>query len=110
METRLTDFVSPQVLKREGFLHVSDSAAMLDAIDKRYMAEQGWVNISSARSVRISIRKAAEIVDCAAETLAGYVKLGFLKADATNKLLLGDVLSFDLSEAKRIYLDSKRHG
>jgi hypothetical protein len=117
MGTQLTDFIPAQVLEREGYIHMSDSAAMLAKIDKGYMAEQGWVNITSARKVRISIRKAAEIAGCAADTLAGYVKLGFLTADEGNRLSLAEVLTFDISAAKRAYLDSKsprasrrRHG
>ena len=58
--THLTDFISPEVLAREGFVHTSDSAQMLEKIDKAYLAECGYVNLSALRDVKLSVRKAAE--------------------------------------------------
>ncbi|MBO7285105.1 MAG: hypothetical protein J6U69_00720 [Alistipes sp.] len=110
METHLTDYIPAQVLRQEGFVHISDSAAMLDALDKQYMASKGWINVASAKRVRVSIRKAAEIVGCSAATLDGYVKLGYIAVDSDKKLSLLDVLSFNMSEVKKAYLESKKNG
>ena len=100
--THLTDFIPAQVLEREGFVHTSDSEKLLEAIDKNYLADHGWHNLSHLRPVRISVRKAAEIIDCAASTLSAYIKMGYLSAE-NGQVLLSDALSFDYPAAKAHY-------
>lgn len=107
--THLTDFIPTQVLEREGFVHTSDNEKMLNALDKRFLADHGWHNLSQLRPVRISMRKAAEIIDCSASTLAAYVKMGYLAAE-DGQVLLSDALTFDYPAAKAHYLAQKQEG
>lgn len=105
--THLTDFISPEVLAREGFVHTSDSAQMLEKIDKAYLAENGWVNLSALRDVKVTIRKAAEVIGISASTLKAYVEMGYLPVGADGYVSLLDAITFDYTAAKRKYLDSK---
>lgn len=105
--THLTDFISPEVLAREGFVHTSDSAQMLEKIDKAYLAENGWVNLSALRDVKVTIRKAAEVIGISASTLKAYVEMGYLPVGADGYVSLIDAITFDYAAAKRKYLDSK---
>ena len=105
--THLTDFISPEVLAREGFVHTSDSARMLEKIDKAYLAENGWVNLSALRNVKVTIRKAAEVIGISASTLKAYVEMGYLPVGADGYVSLLDAITFDYAAAKRKYLDSK---
>jgi hypothetical protein len=105
--THLTDFISPEVLAREGFVHTSDSAQMLEKIDKTYLAQCGYVNLSALRDVKLSVRKAAEVAGVSASTLKEYVKLGYLQVGADGYVSLIDAITFDYAAAKRKYLDSK---
>ena len=100
--THLTDFIPAQVLEREGYIHTSDSEKMLASIDPATLARHGWHNLSHLRPVRISVRKAAVIIDCAASTLSAYIKMGYLPAEG-GQVLLSDALSFDYPAAKAHY-------
>lgn len=100
--THLTDFIPAQVLEREGYIHTSDSEKMLANIDPATLARHGWHNLSHLRPVRISVRKAAEIIDCAASTLAAYIKMGYLPAE-NGQVLLSDALTFNYPAAKAHY-------
>ena len=104
--THITDYIPAAVLEREGFVHRSDSAKMLEAIDKDYLASQDWVNLARCREVMISPTKAAEIVDVAPATLRVYIRTGHLRT-VNGKVLLKDALTFDYSVAKEDYLNSK---
>ena len=108
-QTHITDYIPAAVLEREGFVHRSDSEKLLEAIDKNYLADHGWHNLSQLRPVRISMRKAAEIIDCSASTLAAYVKMGYLAAE-DGQVLLSDALTFDYPAAKAHYLAQKQEG
>lgn len=105
--THLTDFISPEVLAREGFVHTSDSAQMLEKIDKAYLAKNGWVNLSALRDVKVTIRKAAEVIGISASTLKAYVEMGYLPVGADGYVSLLGAITFDYAAAKRKYLDSK---
>lgn len=104
--THLTDFISPAVLEREGYIHVSDKEKMFAQLDKAFLAQQGMHDLSGLRPVRISVRLAAEIVKCSASTLASYIKMGYLSAEG-GQVLLTDALSFDYAKAKAHYLAQK---
>lgn len=105
--THLTDFISPEVLAREGFVHTSDSAQMLEKIDKAFLAENGWVNLSTLRHVKVTIRKAAEVVGISASTLKEYAKMGYLPIDEDGYVSLLNAITFDYPAAKRVYLATK---
>ena len=104
--THLTDFIPAQVLEREGFVHRSDSAKMLEAIDKDYLASQGWANLARCREVMLSPTKAAEIVGVAPATLRAYIRTGHLRTVNGNVTLL-DAMTFDYEAAKVDYLKNK---
>lgn len=106
--THLTDFISPEVLAREGFVHTSDSAQMFAKIDKAYLAERGWGDMSVLRSVKISPRQAAEIAGCSASTLKEYIKMGYLAVDDAGQVSLFDAVQFDYPAAKKAYLSTKQ--
>lgn len=103
----LTDYIPAQVLEREGFVHSSDSEKMLERIDKAFLAERGWVNLSMLRHVKVSVRKAAEIAQCSASTLKEYIKMGYLPIDEAGQVSLSDAVGFDYPTAKRAYLSTK---
>lgn len=104
--THITDYIPAAVLEREGFVHRSDSAKMLEAIDKGYLASQGWANLSQCRSVMLSANKAAEVIGIAPATVRAYIKSGHLPSVAGYVSLL-DALTFDYPAAKEDYLNSK---
>lgn len=104
----LTDYIPAQVLEREGFVHSSDSEKMLERIDKSFLAERGWVNLSMLRHVKVSVRKAAEIVECSASTLKEYIRMGYLAVDDAGQVSLLDAVSFDYPAAKKAYLTAKQ--
>lgn len=103
----LIDYISPKVLADEGYIHNTDKAAMFANIGPDYLNSLGWVDMTAVRAVPISIRKAAQIAGIAASTLAGYVSLGYMKADEEGHVSLFDALTFDAKAAKRRLLDSK---
>ncbi len=106
----LTDYISPDIIAAEGYVHSSDNDALLECIDKDYLHSQGWVDMSAVRDVPISVRKAAEIVGVAASTLAGYVSLGYLKSDDEGHVSLFDALVFDrVAAKKRLLADKPRY-
>lgn len=105
--THLTDFISPEVLAREGFVHTSDSAKMLEKIDKAYLAENGWVNLSALRDVKVTIRKAAEVIGISASTLKAYVEMGYIAVEADGYISLLNAITFDYPSAKKAYLATK---
>ena len=104
--THLTDFIPAQVLEREGFIHSTNSEKMLEAIDKDYLASQGWAKLSRCRSVMISANKAAEVIGIAPATVRAYIKSGHLPSVAGYVPLL-DALTFDYPAAKEDYLTKK---
>lgn len=106
--SNITDYIPAQVLEREGFVHISDSAKMLERIDKGFLAEQGWTNLAHLRGVMLSVHKAAKIVGIDPKTLLAYIKGGYIAADQNGQVSLVDALTFDYKGAKRAYLDSKR--
>lgn len=55
----LTDYISPVVLAEAGYIHESQSAVMLEHIDRSVMSEQGWVNLKHLGNVGISLALAA---------------------------------------------------
>jgi hypothetical protein len=104
--THLTDFISAQVLEREGFIHSTNSEKMLEAIDKQYLAEQGWVRSDRLREVLISPTRAAGIAGVAPRTLLAYINSGHLRT-VNGSVTLLDALAFDYSKAKEDYLKKK---
>ena len=106
--THLTDFISPEVLAREGFVHSSDNEQMFAKIDKAYLAKRGWGDMSILRGVKVSPRKAAEIAGCSASTLNEYIKMGYLAVDDAGQVSLFDAVQFDYPAAKRAYLSTKQ--
>lgn len=106
--SNITDYIPAQVLEREGFVHISDSAKMLERIDKGFLAEQGWANLATKRGVKVSVRKAAEIVGVDAKTLAAYIKSGYLAADEMGRVSIVDALTFNYEATKRVYLTQKK--
>lgn len=106
----LTDYISPTVLADAGYIHESQSAVMLEHIDRQYMTEQGWVNLSRVRNVPVSVSKAAEIIGVSPATLEGYVKLGYIAKDCYGKISLLSALGFNYDAVKKDYLSSKRDG
>ena len=103
----LTDYISPVVLAEAGYIHESQSEAMLEHISREFLAEQGFHNLSHIVDIPISIKKAADMTGVKSETIKNYIALGFLKTDEDNRLRLKQVLTFNYDAAKRIYLDSK---
>lgn len=103
----LTDYISPEVLAAEGYIHRSDKAALFENLGEEYLHSQGWVDLTAVRDVPISIHKAAQIAGCAASTLAGYVSLGYMPVDENGHVSLLDALTFDAKAAKRRLLASK---
>lgn len=95
----LTDYISPQVLADEGYIHRSDKAALFENIGVEYLHSQGWVDLTTVRDVPISIRKAAQIAGCSATTLAGYISLGYMRIDENGHVSLLDALTFDVKAA-----------
>lgn len=106
--SNITDYIPAQVLEREGFVHISDSAKMLERIDKGFLAEQGWANLAAKRGVKVSVRKAAEIVGVDAKTLLAYIKGGYIAANENGQVSMVDALTFDYKKAKQAYLNSKK--
>lgn len=104
--SHLTDFISAQVLEREGFIHSTDSEKMLEAIDKKYLAEQGWVHSGRLREVLISPTRAAKIVGVAPRTLQAYIRSGHLRT-VNGSVTLLDAMAFDYLKAKGEYLKTK---
>lgn len=104
----LIDYIAPSVLAEEGYIHKSSQSEMLGNLDRGFLAEQGWVNLSHARNVEVSVQKAAQIIGVSSPTLEGYVKLGYLKKTANGKILLIAALSFDYKKVKKDYLKSKK--
>lgn len=105
----LIDYISPKVLSDEGYIHNSDKEAMFDNIGADYLNSRGWVDMTAVRAVPVSVRKAAQIAGIAASTLAGYVSLGYIKADEDGHVSLLDALTFDAKAAKRRLLADKPH-
>lgn len=104
--THLTDYIPAQVLEREGFVHTSDNEKMLEAIDKQYLVEQGWVRSDRLREVLISPTRAAGIVGVNHLTLLAYIQSGHLRT-VNGRVTLLDTLAFDYSKAKEDYLKKK---
>lgn len=103
----LTDYISPEVLAAEGYIHRSDKAALFENIGAEYLHSRGWVDMTSLRDVPISIRKAAQIAGISPTTLAGYVSLGYIRVDGEGHVSLLDALTFDAKAAKRRLRASK---
>lgn len=104
----LTDYISPVVLAEAGYIHESQSAVMLEHIDRSVMSEQGWVNLKHLGNVGISLALAAEIIGVCVPTLQDYIKLGYIRKDAYGKVGLLDAINFDYKLAKKHYLNSKK--
>ena len=96
----ITDYVSAEVLEREGYIHVADKAKLLEALDRGFLGEMGWINLERLRHIRLTVSKASEIAGCSRQTLETYIKLGYIPTDDGSVTLL-DVLNFDYDEAKR---------
>lgn len=99
MGATLTDFIQPQVLEREGYIHVSDKAKMLEKVGREFLVEQGWVCLEQLRHVWLPISKAAEIVGCSRQTLERYINEGYIPAE-DGKVTMLDAIRFDYKEAK----------
>lgn len=97
--TQLTDYISPQVLEREGYIHVSDKSKMLEKVGREFLVEQGWVCLEQLRHVWLPISKAAEIVGCSRQTLERYINEGYIPAE-DGKVTMLDAIRFDYKEAK----------
>ena len=106
--THLTDFISPEVLAREGFVHTSDNAQMLEKIDKDFLSANDWVHLPRLRHIKISVRQAAEIAGPSASTLKEYIKMGYLAVDDAGQVSLFDAVNFDYPAAKKAYLATKQ--
>ncbi len=103
----LTDFISPQVLEREGYIHISDNEKMLEYIDKAFLAAHGWFHKPNLGHVNLSVNKASDVVGVAPQTLAGYIRAGYMPANDDGQVRLVDAMTFDYKAAKRALLDSK---
>lgn len=103
----LTDYISPEVLAAEGYIHRTDKEALFENIGAEYLHSRGWVDMTSLRDVPISIRKAAQIAGISPTTLAGYVSLGYIRVDGEGHVSLLDALTFDAKAAKRRLRASK---
>lgn len=99
MGATLTDFIQPQVLEREGYIHVSDKAKMLEMIGREYLIEQGWVYKEGLSEIWLPITKASEIAGCSRQTLERYVNDGYVSAKDGRVTML-DALCFDHKKTK----------
>lgn len=105
--THLTDFISPAVLEREGFVHISEPEKIFAMLDRAALAKLGWVNVEELRPVKVSVRKASEIAKVAPNTLMGYIRAGYLADDPNGRVSIADAMTFDYQAAKRDMLDNK---
>lgn len=103
----ITDYITPSMLHKEGWVHTSDPEMLLANIDKQYLAQAGYVNIAETRNVEISVHKAAQIAGVTSPTLASYIKAGYLALTPDGKVNLFDVLAFNYKLAKRAELNKK---
>ena len=105
----LFDYISPARLKNEGYINKADSKEMFDNIDKEYLKEQGWFDLSSLNNVPLSIHMAAQVVGVHATTLTGYVARGVIRTDSTGHIAFLDALRFNYKKAKADLMKTKTH-
>lgn len=104
----ITDYISPTLLHQEGWVNTADTEQMFAKLDKRYLAEQGYVNMSQLRDVCLSIHKAAEVIGISSTTLLTYAKAGYLELNDQGQVPLLAALTFDYATAKRAESEKKR--
>lgn len=103
----LTDYIPPEILASEGYIHKSQKEAMFEQLDRQFLAEQGYGDLRKLEGISVPVSKAAEIIGMAVSTLDGYVKLGYIRKDINGKIALLDAIGFDKNATKDKYLASK---
>ena len=107
MNSRLTDFIPAETLRREGYIYEGDTDEMIAAIGKEQLNSRGWFNVERLRGIMISVNRAAHIIGIHPSTLSGYVSTGALAVNNEGKVSMFDALLFDYKDAKRKYLATK---
>lgn len=96
----ITDYVSAEVLEREGYIHIEDKEKLFQALDRGFLGEKGWINLEHLRHIRLSVSKASEIAGCSRTTLETYIGLGYVPSEDGSVTLL-DAIKFDYPKAKQ---------